>query len=151
MGDREVDSFQFPILKVRETFKHEKYLFGVKEIVDYLIKHNFILPDVLNEHVEYTKESILLNQNNFEEILKEVFDTPILAWQIYFSPRTNELNRAYHTVPKLRMVFLTYSYALKNTLKAMFRNLKRRKSSEDYNQLDFEGKILYYINISIFK
>lgn len=115
------------MLRVKETFKGDKFLLGRKEILSFLEKHSFVFRDVLNEHVEATKETVARVEAGLEQTLQEIFDAPRLAWQIYFAPRPKEFRRDYNLLPKHSMIYGALTYAIRRTLRAVGRNLRRKR------------------------
>ena len=85
-----------------------------------------MMTDMLAEYVEYTKETMVMNEMGLERVLQEVFDTPKLAWQIYYSPKSKEVKRDYSKIPKKKLIYEGLKYGFKNTLKAMYRSIKRK-------------------------
>ena len=112
-------------MRVRESFKEERWLIGQSEIFDYLKLNNMINMEFLNEHYEFTKEAILISKSGLQKILEEIFEYPLLAWQIHFNLRISEFSKQQNRTPIIRALRKTFSWAILNTFKSFKKNIKR--------------------------
>ena len=111
---------------------------GKTEILEYLEKQNLIFSDLLNEHVDFTQQTIGLNESGLESVLLEVFDTPRLAWQSTFALKSSQLIKDAKKIPKHTLIYMAFAHSIKHTLKSMYRNLLRKEKMS--SQIDGENE-----------
>jgi hypothetical protein len=124
---KDINKLQFPILKVSETFKDEKWLVGESEILEFFIFHKMMNLEFLNDHSEYTKEGVRFIEDQIQPIIDEIFDYPVLKWQTTFRPSMNEFSKGHRNIPAFRSFFNNFSQSIKQVVAGLSRNAKRSR------------------------
>lgn len=146
---KDINKLEFPILKVDETFKDEKWLVGESEILEFFIFHKMINLEFLNEHSEYTKEGVKFAQEQIQPIIDEIFDYPTLKWQSTFRPSMNEFSKGHKNIPLSRTFLNCFNQSIKEVVGGIIRNVKRSRiefidsNNEQYQHTLMENVRLY--------